>query len=170
MEYKIEKYVLKLIDFEDNTCKTELSPQSGQAFLKERRKLYIVYNNSEVLYVGEAHTSIKIRFQRGCTSYNFYKRNKDIARGGYKGYKWLNKEYSTERNLILSVVIFPQEYDSNREFIEAIEGELVYLIRNITGNWPVFQNEIHFSNSDEAKVVAQDLLNIILNEKKYKRR
>ena len=158
MVYSIEKYALKLVDFEDNTCKTELFPKEGLAFLKERRKLYIVYLDSEVLYIGETHTSIKVRFQRGCTAYNFYKRNNDVARGGYKGYKWLKKEHNSERNLTLSVVTFPEKYDNNREFIEAIEGELVYLVRNKTGNWPRFQNEIHFSNCKGAKEVAVEIL------------
>ena len=164
MEYIIEKYALKLLYFEDNTCKTELIPQKGQAFFNERRKLYLVYHGIEILYIGEAHTSIKTRFQRGCTAYNFYKRNNDIARGGYKGYKWLNKEHNSERNLTLSVVTFPEEYDNNREMIEAIEGELVYLIRNKTGNWPRFQNEIHFSNNNEAKGIAEDILEMVFEE------
>jgi hypothetical protein len=157
MEYIIEKYALKLLDFEDNTCKTELIPQKGQAFFNERRKLYMVYNDNEFLYVGEANTSIKTRFQRGCTSFNYYIKNGN-ARGGYKGYKWLNKEHNSERNITLSVVTFPQEYDNNREMIEAIEGELVYLIRNKTGYWPKFQNEIHFSNYYGAKEIAEDIL------------
>lgn len=164
MEYIIEKYALKLIDFEDNTCKTELNPKKGLAFLNERRKLYLVNHDVKILYVGEANTSIKTRFQRGCTAYNFYKRNNDIARGGYKGYKWLNKEHNSHRNLTVSVVTFPEKYDNNREFIEAIEGELVYLIRNKFGYWPKFQNEIHFSNCDEAKEIAVGILDCILGK------
>lgn len=162
MEYTIEKYDLKLIDKEDNTCKSKLFPQEGLAFLNERRKLYIVYHGHEVLYVGEAHTAIKTRFQRGYNAYNYYKRNNDIARNGYKGYKWLNKDKNPQRNLMVSVVTFTEEYDNNREMIEAIEGELVYLIRNKTGYWPKFQNEIHFSNCDEAKEIAVQVLKLII--------
>lgn len=165
MECIIEKYDLKLIDKEDNTCKTELFPKEGEAFLKERRKLYLVYRDTEVLYVGEAHTSIRTRFQRGCSSYNHYI-IKGKARGGYKGYKWLDKNENPQRNLTVCVITFPQGYDDKekRKFIEAIEGELVYLIRNKTGTWPKFQNEIHFSNCDEAIVIAEDILSKVFGE------
>ncbi|UOX32947.1 hypothetical protein LXD69_12975 [Flavobacterium sediminilitoris] len=164
MEYIIEKYNLKLIDAENNSCKTEIFPHEGLAFLNERRKLYVVYHASEIFYVGEAHTSIKTRFQRGYNAYNYYKRNNDTARNGYKGYKWLNKEHNSHRTLAVSVVTFPEEYDCNREMIEAIEGELVYLIRNKFGYWPNFQNEIHFSNCEGALEIAEDILNEIFGE------
>jgi len=158
MEYTIEKYDLKLIDNEDNTCKIELSPKEGAALYKERRKLYIVYLDEEVLYVGEAHTSIKTRFQRGCNAFNYYKKNNDIARGGYKGYKWLNKIDNSERSLNVAVATFSYDFDNRRNYIEAIEGELVYLIRNKFGYWPKFQNEIHFSNCEGAREIAEKIL------------
>lgn len=43
---------------------------------------------------------------------------------------------------------------ANREAIEAIEGGLVFLIRQRTGAWPRHQNEIHFTNSAAAKKIA----------------
>jgi hypothetical protein len=43
---------------------------------------------------------------------------------------------------------------ANCEPIEAIEGELVFLIRQRTGDWPRYQNEIHFTNSAAAKKIA----------------
>ena len=159
MEYTFEKYDLKLIDAGDNSCKTELSPKNGTALLKERRKLYIIHFENEYLYVGEANTSIKTRFQRGCASFNYFMKN-EKARNGYKGYKWLNKEKNQERNLTVSVVIFTEDFDHDekRGFIEAIEGELVYLIRQKFGYWPKFQNEIHFSNCNGAKEIAEGIL------------
>lgn len=165
MDYKIEHYNLNIIDFDDNTCRIELFPKEGDAaLLKERRKLYMVYFDKQVLYVGEAHTSIKTRFQRGCNAFNYYKRNNDIARNGYKGYKWLNREFNSHRNLTVGVVTFSEKYDFNREFIEAIEGELVYKIRNKTGYWPKFQNEIHFSNCDGANEIAEEILSEVFGE------
>ena len=163
MEYTIEKYDLKLIDENDNTCKTVLSPNIGIALLKERCKLYVVSYSNQVLYIGEANTSIKTRFQRGCNAYNYYKRN-NTARNGYKGYKWLDKENNFLRNLKVVVATFSMEYDDRRDFIEAIEGELVYLIRNKTGYWPEFQNEIHFSNCEGAKEIAEKILSEVFEE------
>ncbi|WP_427873520.1 hypothetical protein [Flavobacterium sp. MMS24-S5] len=157
MEYIIEHYTLNLIDQEDNSCRTELSPTKGQALLQERRKLYIIHYKGEILYVGEANHSIKTRFQRGSTSFNYFIR-KGKARGGYKGYKWLNKEYNVSRNLSVCVAIFNEKYDHNRSFIEAIEGELVYLVRKKLDYWPKFQHEIHFSNYDGATEIAEQIL------------
>jgi len=110
----------------------------------------------------KASTSIKTRFQRGCAAFNHYI-DKEKARNGYKGYKWLDKTLNPKRNLTISVVIFPEEYDSKpkRSFIEAIEGELVYLVRQNTGRWPACQNEIHFSNCEGAKEIALEIMNYI---------
>lgn len=165
MKYTFEIYNLQLIDAADNTCKTQLSPKEGQAVLKERRKLYIVFHASQVFYVGEANTSIKIRLQRSCSSHNHYIIT-GKARGGYKGYKWLNKKDNSERNLKIAVAIFCEDYDPDdkRVFIEAIEGELVHLIKQNTGKWPAFQNEIHFSNCQGAKEIAGEILNKTFNE------
>ncbi|KUJ60772.1 hypothetical protein AR687_15280 [Flavobacteriaceae bacterium CRH] len=160
MKYIFEKYELSLLDCDNNNCKIQLSPKLGNALLKERRKLYVVHYNNEILYIGEANTSIKTRFQRGCTSFNYFIQ-KGEARGGYKGYKWLNKEKNIYRNLSVCVVIFDHKYDDKRSFIEAIEGELVYLVRKKFDYWPKFQNEIHFSNYDGAKEIAEKILSMI---------
>jgi hypothetical protein len=162
MEYTFEKYDLKLNDAEDNSCKAELSPKNGNALLKERRKIYIILSENEFLYVGEANTSIKTRFQRGCTSFNYFIKNAK-ARNGYKGYKWLNKTNNLQRNLTVSVAVFNDYYDGKRDLIEAIEGELVYSIRKKSGAWPKFQNEIHFSNCDGAKEIAASILEKVLS-------
>jgi len=158
-ELIFETYQLKITDNDNLSCSIKLEPNAGFALLKAKRKLYIVYHGNEILYVGEAHTSIKTRFQRGCTAFNHYTII-GKARGGYKGYKWLDKINNSQRNLTVSVITFPQEYDDkeNRKFIEAIEGELVYLVRNKFGYWPKFQNEIHFSNYDGAKEIAGVIL------------
>lgn len=156
MTYTIEKFDLNIID-SDNSAKVIISPEHGKALLKERRKLYIVYRDNEIFYVGEAHTSIKTRFQRGCNAYNYYKKNNDQARNGYKGYKWLNKIENPVRNLKLLVATFSEEFDDHRDFIEAIEAEVVFLIKSKTGKWPRFQNEIHFCNDEKSKDIAEKI-------------
>jgi hypothetical protein len=161
MEVLFETFNLNITDNDDLTCSIKLEPNKGEALLKERRKLYVVYYGNEILYVGEANTSIKKRFQRSCSSYNHYI-TKGKARGGYKGYKWLNKKDNAQRSLKLAVVTFSAEYDDKRDFIEAIEGELVYLIRNKYSYWPMFQHEIHFSNCDGAIEIAEGILGKVL--------
>lgn len=157
-KYVFEKYDFKIIDKSDKTCRIEFHLSNGEAFKEERRKLYIIKSKTEILYVGEANCSIKTRFQRGCTSFNYYVKNNE-ARGGYKGYKWLDYQKNQERSLSLSVAVFNETFDSDnkRHFIEAIEGELVFLIRKELSYWPKFQNEIHFSNENEAKEIAVEI-------------
>lgn len=160
--YHIEKYSMQINDKADGTCSITLKPVNADAnnlaLKKERRKIYIITSINEVLYIGEANTSMKNRFQRGCTSYNYFIKNKK-ARGGYKGYKWLDRKMNHDRNLLVIVVIFEPEYDADKEkdIIEAIEGELVFSIRKRLGMWPKFQNEIHFHNIIDAKKIAESI-------------
>ena len=137
-----------------------LQKGEGKAMDKHRRKIYLVYDDKTALYVGEADTSIKARMQRSCNSYNYFKKSGQ-ARGGYKGYKWLDIKNKV-RSLTLYVVILDESYDDStqRQKVEAIEGELVYEIRNRTEKWPAFQNEIHFSNVDTANQIAKDILQL----------
>jgi hypothetical protein len=162
INYTFEKYKLNIEDKDDNTSIVKLEILEGDGFAltdEERRKVYIVHSEKEVLYVGEAHTSMKIRMQRGYTAFNYLKRN-NKRRNGYGGYKWLDRKENPERTLILSVATFGKEYDGDehRKIIEAIEGELVYLVREEKGLWPKFQNEIHFHNDEEAKKAAMSIL------------
>ena len=48
-------------------------------------------------------------------------------------------------------------------FVESVEAELVYLVRNKTGKWPKNQNEIHFNNFEieKAKQVAEKIYKVI---------
>lgn len=143
--------------------KIDLSLQKGKgkAMDKHRRKIYLVYDDKTAFYVGETDTSIKERMERSYNSYNYFKKN-GHARGGYKGYKWLDIDNNKVRSLILYVVILGEDYDDpkRRREVEAIEGELVYEIRNRTEKWPAFQNEIHFSNVDTANQIAKDILQL----------
>ena len=113
------------------------------------RKLYVVIDPSSsprFLYVGEANCSIKVRFQRSFSSYRYYRRH-NKARGGYKGYKWI--EMAEEKGELEVLVIVFEEENLERAFLKAIEGELVYRIRKETSRWPLYQHEIHFYNENE---------------------
>jgi len=154
-EYIIERYDLHIIDKEDNTCSCSIEPKVGKAHNNSGRKIYIVKTKAnEFLYIGEAFTKITTRMQRACTSYNHFVIQKK-AKSGYKGYKWLDKEKNTERNLILYVATFNSDSDKTRCRIEAIEGELVYLVRTKEEYWPKYQNEIHFQNIEGTKEIAE---------------
>lgn len=164
--FDFEQYKLKILTATDGTITRHIidpvNTENTLALKKERRKLYIVHFSQTILYVGEAHCALQTRLQRGTVPFNFYIKN-TAARKGYKGYKWLGKE-NEHRELTISVAVFNETFDDKgqREFIEAVEGEFVYLTRLKTGYWPVFQIEIHFSNREESKEAALkiwDLLN-----------
>jgi hypothetical protein len=163
-DFIFEKFSIIINDKSDNTCSCSIEPPSGEAHKNERRKIYIITTlTKEIFYIGEAHTKIKTRIQRGYGYFNHFVRfNK--TRGGYKGYKWLDKIENPERILIVYVASFNNEYDDNRKKIEAIEGELVHLVRYKLNYWPKFQNEIHFSNIKGAKEIADKIYSKIYEQ------
>ncbi len=169
--YTTEKYTIK-----HNKTKSEEISYSLHAHDKntalhtERRILYVVKNGDDFLYVGEAKSSLKIRFDRGFIAYRYYKRNGD-GRGGYKGYKWIELLETSNMELQVFAFVFNSDYDKDdsRKVIEAIEGELVYLIRNNYGYWPKFQNEIHFQNIEGAKEIAEGILEKALNQNQIRK-
>lgn len=159
MTYNHQSIPFQINYSESGTCTIQFAENVGIAFQKERRKIYLVANGTEILYVGEAHKSIKKRFQYSCTAFNYHIKYKK-ARNGYKGYKWLAPKEPLN-DLVVHVFVFDESYDTNRDFIEAIEGEIVYLIRKNTNNWPEYQNEIHFHNELGAAGIAGEVLRVL---------
>ena len=116
MNYQLEMYDLKINIAEDGKCSIILSPKESdkvRGLDVKNRKIYIVCNDKIVLYVGEAKTSMTERFKRGLSSFNHYK-STGIARGSYKGYKWLDTKNNAVRNLTLHVATFDSSYDDKR--------------------------------------------------------
>jgi len=99
-----------------------------------------------------------VRFQRACGSFNHYVKTEN-ARGGYKGYKWLNGKNNKSRKLRVSIAIFEKEYDAieQRCIIEFIEGELVFQVRKELNYWLNFQNEINFKNKEGSRETAAEI-------------
>ena len=112
------------------------------------QKLYVLKNSKEIYYVGVTSLSMSSRLRSGYRAKGEH---------GYHGYKWIGKISRAE----LLVWCFTK---SHRSRAEAIEGELVYLVRNRTGKWPKYQMEIHFhpDASDKEKLIADTLVNICL--------
>ncbi len=162
MKFETQSIPFQINYSESGSCTIQFTENVGIAFQKERRKIYLVANGTEILYVGEAHTSIKERFLRSRTAFNYYIKYKK-ARNGYKGYKWFMPKVPLS-DLTVHVFVFDESYDTNRDFIEAIEGEIVYLIRKNTDNWPEYQNEIHFHNELGAAGIAEEVINEVLRK------
>ena len=119
---------------------------------KGKRKLYVVTENSKIVYVGVTILSLSTRINYG------FRAN---GKKGYHGYKW---------KVLSKVTMFVFVFENlTIQEIENIEAELVYNVREKTGKWPDFQNEIHFNNLyDKGRSVAlriYEQLMISLNNK-----
>ena len=102
-------------------------------------KLYIIKNKSEIIYVGIASRSITNRLRDGFAA---------KGKGGYHGYRWKDLQDDIE----ILIWCFPGK---SLQYVESIEAEVVFAIRNHTGQWPNFQTEIHFHNvTDEEQKLA----------------
>ena len=148
---KFNRYKIKIVD---SACRCiEVNGQQITHFVAPDtksgiQKLYAVKDSKDICYVGITSQPMSSRLRTGFIDSGHY---------GYHGYKWKDKL----KHAALLVWTFPNRA---RDFIEAIEGELVYLIRNQTGRWPKYQMEIHFhpDASDKEKQIADTLVNICL--------
>jgi hypothetical protein len=113
---------------------------------KNLSKLYVVKHGKTICYVGITQRDIRIRLRDGFTA---------TGENGYHGYKW--KELDEIELLVWS---FP-DYEIGK--LESIEGELVFLVREKTGDWPKYQMEIHFhpGATESEKTIANTLFNVV---------
>lgn len=111
---------------------------------EKQAKIYVIKQDNNIIYVGYAGQPIGNRIRGGL---------KSKGNNGYHGYAW-----KTMPEVDLNVFVFKPftgDTDADKEyklFVEAIEAELVYLVRTKTGYWPQYQSEIHFNNAEEKKV------------------
>lgn len=105
-------------------------------------KLYTLSLNRELVYVGIAEQPMSSRLNFG------FKAN---GRGGYHGYKW-----KTLRVPITLHVWTAQRAEASATLreLETVEAEVAFLCRQVSGQWPVYQHEIHFYPSSERHRIA----------------
>lgn len=110
-------------------------------------KLYVVKHGDDIIYVGHTLQPMANRLRTGF---------KAQGEHGYWGYQWKDLEWVN-----LLIWFFPNE---ERYRVEAIEAELVYLVRRNTGRWPQGQTEIHFHNvPEETRAVATEIYETFLS-------
>lgn len=120
-----------------------LSSESGvcnftrPATIRGVAKLYTLSEGGALIYVGIAQQPMSSRLNFG------FKAN---GKSGYHGYKWKN----LQQRLRLSVWTASHEgiYLALRE-LETVEAEVAFLCRHKSGQWPMYQHEIHFYHSEE---------------------
>jgi hypothetical protein len=123
--------------------------------VKNTPKIYVVHHEKKIFYVGYAGQAIGARLRYGL--------NPKSAKG-YAGYKWKNKAEVTITIFTFSTATLGLDYAQKRYFVEAVEAEVVFGIRERTGMWPEYQNEIHFNNDhcEEVRICATKIIDTIL--------
>lgn len=109
-------------------------------------KLYVVSSHDIPIYVGVTTQPMRKRLQQGWSA---------NGQRGYYGYQW--RFASTEAaEVSLDVWCHLDAKKDTGLFglplseaadMEILESEVVYLIRQTTGQWPIYQTEIHFHRS-----------------------
>jgi hypothetical protein len=122
--------------------------------IKNIPKLYIVHQRNKINYVGYAGKPFAAILKYGLNP----KSSK-----GYAGYKWRHEEEVAITIFTFATTNTAIKDAEKRLFVEAVEAKIVYGIRNRTGRWPEYQNEIHFSNSNtaEVRICAEKILDKI---------
>lgn len=108
-------------------------------------KVYVVSCDNQILYVGSTCQPIASRLYGGFTA---------KGESGYHGYAW--RTHGSQMLLDIWILTLDSGVDVQRE-LETIEAEVVFCIRQHSGNWPLLQTEIHFhpSNAEHRSVAAR---------------
>lgn len=99
-------------------------------------KLYTVADGQSLLYVGIAIRSMAVRLRDGFLA---------SGKTGYWGYKWKGLNQTVHLTVWTGT---RSGAELSRRDLEAIEAEVAFLCRNHSGQWPSYQNEIHFQPSE----------------------
>ncbi|WP_417857534.1 hypothetical protein [Xanthomarina gelatinilytica] len=151
---KDDRIVAKRI-FEGEECRTFKKPVTND----KTPKIYVLQAEGIIFYVGYTSQSISNRLRDGLKKAGTFK--------DYKGYKWKNISPLKLHIFVFDCNLQGKRCETDLPFIdlaEAIEAELVYLVREKTGRWPEFQNEIHFNNEklENAKRIAKEFYTEIM--------
>ena len=146
---KHNTYRIKIADLRFRCV--EANGEPGKGFLvpdvaDNLPKLYVVKHHNEVCYIGITKQDIRKRLRYGFSAKGEH---------GYSGYKWKGLDE-------VKLLVWPFR-NGRIETVEAIEAELVYLVRQKTGKWPKYQMEIHFHGASESQIqVARSILHQLL--------
>lgn len=142
---KSNKHSLTPLKVNGDTCS-----DFGPANKPREPKIYVVIENNKIIYIGGTRSSLRARLYSGLNHPKYH-------------YKWRD----VTGPLKLVVFVIPREYDNQESSrhtpkgIEAIEGEIAYMVR-LSGGWPEHQTEIHFHSTKDitrrnARAIAEYL-------------
>jgi len=145
--YNLKFHAGKIAIIEKLPQQEKVKKFSKPATSNKLPKIYLATCKKDIVYVGITTQSIANRLRGGFVA---------TGKHGYHGYKWKNL------NEIDLAIFF---FENSLEKIEAIEAEIVYLIRSETGLWPRYQTEIHFHNAAaKEKEIAREIYKIVKTE------
>ncbi len=133
--------------------------------------VYVVRKKDEFLYIGETEKNITDRFESSFTNYRKYyhalsesKDGEKVKKRGNGGYKWI-KWLVPDKPPSLRVDTFSFDSTTDREIIQAIEAEIVFMVRMHHKKWPIGQHEIHFfeENREFALGICKEHIFPVLN-------
>lgn len=125
--------VIKLVRKEQNGKPCNFKTPVTQ---KQCPKIYVLKQKESIVYVGYASQSIGARLWQGINARKY-------------SYKWRNVKEIELLVFVSNVTLIGNKCKKDKAiiaFAEAVEAELVLKVRQETGKWPKFQNEIHFNN------------------------
>lgn len=126
------------LQFDARKCRV-LHPNGARTFSGKAAaiwpKLYIFAADQSAVYVGITRRPMSARLRAGWAA---------TGRGGYHGYAM--RHHRTSATLLVWYGDEDNGAQSTR-YMETVEAEVAYLIRN-DGQWPLFQTEIHFYQSN----------------------
>ena len=136
--------IARVLDLE-----TGLGHFSAPASTPALPKIYAALHSRKPVYVGVTRQPVRARLRLG-----------EMGRpyAGPYGYKWM---------VLRSVDLFVWTFrDLSDRDAETVEAEVVYEIRKRLGQWPAFQNEIHFWKSTRKhRQIATRLATVLLGGK-----
>lgn len=108
---------------------------SKPASSSDAGKVYTLSRQGRLLYVGVAMQRMSARLWNGFAA---------SGKGGYHGYKW--KDLRSKLRLVVWTASTSGK-PARRRDLETVEAEVAFLCRQRSGQWPRYQNEIHFYSS-----------------------
>lgn len=111
------------------------TPKFSKTACSRIPKLYALSVERTPIYIGITKQPIRSRLRYGFSA---------DGRTGYYGYSWRHKIAEAT----LSVWFQEDAHDGSTTEIETVEAEVVFLAR-CAGQWPLYQTEIHFHQSNE---------------------
>ncbi|MBW9066099.1 hypothetical protein JNB71_22585 [Rhizobium herbae] len=121
-------------------CERGTNKFSGLTSSKQP-KLYIFSRDNKPIYVGATVRPMGERLRVGWQAQ---------GEGGYHGYGFRLEGDAVDLDVWVDTDPVRERAEGKRSGsdIETIEAEVVYLLRHRNGQWPAFQTEIHFYQSD----------------------